>query len=360
MKVCVDARMVLNSGIGTVIQNFLINYSGEFELSVIGNPDDLDYKKNYQIIPSSTKIYSIKEQTELPRLIPKCDIFWSPHYNVPLLPIKARKRVVTIHDVFHLAYRSEASIAQRIYSSVVMNQAVNRSDKVITVSKFSESEIRKYLNVKANKIEVIYNGVDHNLFRIINDNAGLTAIKKKYNLPDRFILYVGNVKPHKNLRNVIEAMKKLGGDHRLVIVGKKHGFITGDPLLFQQIEQDKSFAGRVIFTDFVPNEDLPYLYNLASLFVFPSFYEGFGLPPLEAMACGCTVVASNAASIPEVCGDAATYFDPFNVNEIASKISEALSGNREEQKRKGVERAAMFSWSDFYKKQTQVFKTLLS
>src|SRR5260221_514486 len=131
MKVCIDARMVFHSGIGTIIQNFLLNFSGEFELSIIGNLADispfLEKKKNWKIHHTTVPIYSIREQIELPFLIPKCDIFWSPHYNVPILPIKSKKRVVNINDVFHLAFADTLSLAQRAYSRTVINQAIKRS-----------------------------------------------------------------------------------------------------------------------------------------------------------------------------------------------------------------------------------------
>ena len=181
-------------------------------------------------------------------------------------------------------------------------------------------------------------------------------------MPKKFILYVGNVKPHKNLTGLVEAFllaKEKLRDYHLVIVGKKEGFITGDASLIKRISDNEFLSERVIFTGYVPNDDLPVMYNLASLFVFPSFYEGFGLPPLEAMACGCPLLTSDAASMPEVCRDAARYFDAGNPSDIAEKIIDSLFGSDSDIfVQRGLRRIEDFSWKTFYKQQVDVFYKL--
>lgn len=368
MKVCIDARMIDSSGIGTIIQNFLVSFSGEFQLIVLGNENKLQSflasKSNYRIIKLDAPIYSLKEQFYLARLIPACDIFWSPHYNIPLLPIKAKKRVVNINDVFHLAFAHTVRWHQRKYAHFVINQAVRRSDKLITISKFSEAEIIRHAgHFDKSKLAIIYCGVDNNLFRRVDGKEALDKVRTKYNLPRKYVLFVGNVKPHKNLRTLVKAMALLKDKNencKLVIVGRKEGFINGDPQLFDEIGKDQFLLDNIGFTGFVPNEDLAYIYNLASVFVFPSFYEGFGLPPLEAMACGCPVLASNAASIPEICGESARYFDPSSSIEIANGILDCLSdGKHSDFIEKGLAHVKSFSWEESYREQILVFNSLL-
>jgi glycosyltransferase involved in cell wall biosynthesis len=310
-------------------------------------------------------IYTFREQIELPLRIPRSDIFWSPHYNVPVFPIRARRRLVTIHDAFHLAYFSSLPLPQKIYAKTLMNAAVRLSDKVITVSEFSKREIVKYTKVSEEKITVIYNGINRDLFHIMEDTAVSAGVKEKYGLPKRFILFVGNVKPHKNIKGLLLASERLLmeglDDFGIVIVGKKEGFIRCDEEVFGLLEGNERLKKRAVFTGYVENEDLPVLYNLASLFVFPSLYEGFGFPPLEAMACGCPVVVSNVASLPEVCGDAAYYVDPYDVESIAEGMLKVLTDDslRQRLKKKGLERIRLFDWAKSAKDHMMILRSLL-
>jgi glycosyltransferase involved in cell wall biosynthesis len=211
-----------------------------------------------------------------------------------------------------------------------------KANKVLTVSEFTKSELVRLTSCKKDNIFVTYNGVDKSWFNVE---------KKKSPLPGSYILYVGNVKPHKNLNSLIEAFEHIKDQipHRLVVVGKKEGFITADNDITLKAEK---LEDRVHFTGFV-NDDLLKQFTVhADAMVFPSLYEGFGLPPLEAMAVGCPVLASEAASIPEVCGEAAIYFDPQNPQEIGGKVVSFLKNipKREELIVKGKNRAQKFSW----------------
>ena len=315
---------------------------------LIGHSSEADLPYG-RAITTDIPIYSLAE-LRLPSLIPACDVFWSPHYNVPLLPVRAKKRLVTIHDVFHLAFFSTLSLKQKAYARLVFRAAVRNSASVITVSEFSRTEIMKYLNVSPARISVIPNGINHRLFRVIEDQKTRQGVQRKYQLPARFILYVGNVKPHKNLLTLVKAFATLPAaleSYHLVIVGKKEGFITGDTALHDFIRQNKSLGARVHFTGFVGEEDLPVLYNLARLFVFPSYYEGFGLPPLEAMACGCPVLTSNRASMPDICGEAAVYVSPDDPEAMAARM-QAIAGwspnHRERMIRQGQQQARRYTW----------------
>ncbi len=359
MNLFLDARMIEHSGIGTYIQNLLPFFKGKIDLILLGDENKIKkYVKDLEIIPLRSPIYFPLEQIEIPLKIKKCDIFWSPHFNAPIFSIKAKKRVVTIHDVFHLAFSKYYKFLERKYLNFLINSATKMSDIVITVSNFSKEEIIKYTNADPQKIKVIHNGVDTNIFKIYEKEI-LEKFKIKHNLPDKFILYVGNVKPHKNLKNAIKAFEILSRDYKdfyLVIVGKKEGFYKGDKEIFTFLEGDKSLSKRIIFTGYIEKEDLPFIYNLAFLLIFPSLYEGFGLPPLEAMACGCPVVASNIPVIREVCGDAVYYVNPLDPWEIAKGILE-VEENEEIRKgliNKGLDRVKNFSWENSAKKHLEV------
>ena len=348
MHLCVDARMYRASGIGTYLQNLLPALAGSFRLTLIGNPEEIE-EMNSVVIATNLPIYSVAELRRLPSLVPPCDLFWSPHYNVPLLPVRAR-RLVTIHDVFHLAFQRTLSLKQQLYAQGMFRAAVHQSHHIITVSEFSQSEIIRYLGVGPPRITVIPNGVDHRRFKVIDNPALLQRVRTKYGLPSKFVLYVGNVKPHKNLLTLVKAWALLPDafqDYRLVIVGKQEGFITGDGPLQMFIQRHPALAERIQFTGFVADDDLPVVYNLAHLFVFPSYYEGFGLPPLEAMACGCPVLMSDRASLPEVGGVGGCYVDPNQPEEMAKQIANLLQQTPHQRRRivqQGLAQAQRYTW----------------
>jgi glycosyltransferase involved in cell wall biosynthesis len=328
MKIVIDARMIESSGIGRYIESILSEIVEHFrDVVLLGDAVKLHKKlklsKNFQVIPFTDSIYSLSEQLKYPFIIPECDIFFSPHYNVPLLPIRARYRVVTIHDVYHLAFRKELSFPQKLYAKLVMKCALEKSDAIITVSHFSKREILKYTSEKyKDKVSVIHNG---EIFCEKEIRKGVRPISYPY------FLFVGNVKPHKNLKRAIDAFRLLLLDTsvsekslRFIIVGEKENFITRDNDIVGYIDGDKLLCERVIFTGWVSDDELVCLYAHAQAFIFPSFYEGFGFPPLESMALQVPVITSNVSSIPEICGDAVLYFDPFNVEDIYAKMKQIL------------------------------------
>jgi len=335
-ELCIDVRLAFNSGIGTYIRNLIAGLkNGPFKLRLIAHPETLPkwpLLSQFDLILSSSPLYSIEEQIKLPFLIPRSDLFWSPHYNIPLLPIRAKKRMVTIHDVYHLAFKHKLSAAKKIYASCVISQAAKRSDLIITVSEFSKLELIKYVGPSPEKIKVIHLGVDQTHFSI-----------KKESLPEKYLLYVGNLLPHKNVQGLLNALKYLKDPNlKLVIVSKT----TGAP------------SERVIYLNDVENKDLPSLYQNAYALVHPSFYEGFGFTPLEAMSCGCPVIASKAASLPEVCGDAAIYIDPYSPESIARGIEE-VAAVREVLKTKGFERVKKFNWDKTVKEHIEAIEKIL-
>ncbi|MDF9801083.1 glycosyltransferase involved in cell wall biosynthesis [Catalinimonas alkaloidigena] len=362
-KLCIDARMLYSSGIGTYLQSLLPTLAERYNLTLIGDAQEIS---SYQAIKitSNISIYSVQEIFKFPSLVPKCDIFWSPHYNVPILPIKAKKRLVTIHDVYHLAFLETLSLKQKLYAKIMMQAAVKKSHHVITVSQFSKKEIVKYTACPSDKIRVIYNGVNHAHFYPIRDSKRLQSVTKKYRLPNSFILFVGNVKPHKNLISLINAFALIRDKFphlSLVIVGKKEGFITNDNHVFDRISHDKSLEDSIHFTGFVADEDLPAIYSLADLFVFPSLYEGFGLPPLEAMACACPVLVSNYASMPEICGADIHYTDPTDAQQMATDIQKILSYPQKEKDKvikKGLQQVTSYTWDQSIREHVNLLDSL--
>ncbi|MEA3223035.1 MAG: glycosyltransferase family 1 protein [Thermodesulfobacteriota bacterium] len=362
IKLTIDVRAINNSGIGSYIKTLLpyLLHSEKFDICLLGNKETLYHAgfDDVHVVECRANIYSIKEQIEVPYNASGCEIFWSPHYNIPLLPVRAKKRVVTIHDVYHLAYIDRLKPLEKIYARVVLPMATWLSDKIITVSDFSKKEIVRYTHARPEKINVICNGVEFDRFNNAKANPDLL---KRY-LLTKYILYVGNVKPHKNIIGLIDAfaiLHKMAHDIKLVIVGRKEQFITGIQGLDKYINK-LGLEDHVVFTGVVDDNVLLSLYKGAIMFVFPSFYEGFGLPPIEAMASGTPVVASNAASIPEICGDAAVYVDPYNPGDIANGMIKVLedSNLRDTLVKKGIEKAKAFTWESSASAHIKIFEEL--
>jgi glycosyltransferase involved in cell wall biosynthesis len=324
MKLVIDIRLINASGIGTYLKNILPGILHTFDqVVVLGNRQEINkfhWSKKVKIIEFNAKIYSLNEQILYPIVVPKCDVFWAPHFNLPLLPIRAKKVVATIHDVNHLAGVSPISMVKKKYANLLFQNAVNKANLIFTVSEFSKRELLKYTKVNHEKIKVVYCGVDQSFFQNQKNDRGLK-------LPENYILYVGNVKPHKNLIILLKAYcllsNELRAKYQLVIIGKKEGFITQDKQIDDYIKSN-NLENQITFTGYVDDLDLPKIYQEAALFVFPSLYEGFGLPILEALAARTLVISSNAGSLPEIGGEAIVYFDPINHTELAHKMTENL------------------------------------
>jgi len=341
--------MIYNSGIGTYLQNMIPNLLKNYELILLGKEKEIKsfpWADKVQIINFDNPIYSFLEQLIMPFKIPGCSIFLSPHYNVPILPVRADKRLVIVHDVYHLAFNNKLTFFQRLYSKLMIYSAVHISDKIITSSRFSKSEILKYECVDESKVSVVYFGFDFKEFSSHGDD--FNSVKNKYNLPDEYFLFVSNIKPHKNLYNLLSSLQiilqKRSGI-KLIVVGEYKKLITADKESFGLLDRNSLLNDNTIFTGYINKEELVLLYKNARALVFPSFYEGFGIPPVEAMACRCPVISSNAASLPEACGNAALFIDPHNINDIAEKMLKILLDNnlRDELIKNGEENIKRFS-----------------
>jgi glycosyltransferase involved in cell wall biosynthesis len=357
--ITIDARWINTSGIGTYLKNILPGVIESFpnidfcllgDLSVLG-AQKWTKKTNVRLISVSSSMYSVAEQFEIVRKIPKeTSIFWATHYNIPLF---YRGRIlVTVYDLFHLA-RPElvGGLHKRLYAKVMFTAVRYRAAAILTISRFTKDEFIRLTDGDIKNIFPIHLGIADDWFHIPKANK---IYSKEY------ILFVGNVKPHKNIRTLIKAFGLIYKDipHDLIIVGKREGFITGDQFVAQEA---KRLGDRVQFTGYVKDKELHQYFANADALVFPSLYEGFGFPPLEAMAAGCPVLVSNVASMPEICGDAAVYFNPYSPDDIATKLADVLTNEylRESMRIKGYEQARSFVWSKCVKQTCDVISALL-
>lgn len=283
----------------------------------------------------------------------KYDIYWQPNF-IPNKGIKAQKTITTVHD-FSFILHKEFHPKERIeYFEKNFFQNILRSDVLITGSEYSKKEILERLDFEDKDIYVIYHGIDHALFKVYDD------LNIDFELPKKFIFSVGSIEPRKNLLGLLKAYNLLSNDikkeYKLVLAGFK-GWENEE--IMNIINKNKE---NIIYLGFISDIELAKTYNLASCFVFPSFYEGFGLPVLESMACGTPVICSNSSSLPEVGGDAVVYCDSYNINDIREKIEFVLS-NKNLQKEmifKGLEQAKLFSWEKSAEKHIQVFQKVLN
>ena len=282
------------------------------------------------------------------------DIFFSMDSRFPLTPLWARKKVVVVHDIQimrHLAaparYPIDAPWATLKYFSLGMGKALRTADTIITVSQFTAYELVSFGGVRRDRIRVIPNGIDHERFHPPGDNSRLEEVRSRYNLPPAFHLFVGQPTKQKNLRLIVEsyASGSLSGEFQLPVVvtcSLRRSTLFADTLA--RIEQ-AGLSGLFQFTGYVREEDLPLIYAAAQSLLYPSRYEGFGLPPLEAMACGTPVICSSTTALPEVVGDAALFIDPeqpWSLTEAIRKVHDEPT--RSKLVKQGLERAQAFTW----------------
>lgn len=278
----------------------------------------------------------------------KPDIFFMPNINIG--PVSDRcKKVITFHDLSYEIYPEHFSIKRRLWHKFIDPQKRAReANKIIAISESTKNDLINLYNISSEKIKVIYSGVDDKFQPVLWSDVRLERIKQKYLLPDFFVLYFGAIEPRKNIIGLIKSFEQLKDGHsdkknlKLVIAGIK-GWLF-DKII--KTARDSRYASDIIFTGFIANQDKLYVYNLASVFVYPSFYEGFGFPPLEAMACGLPAITSNVSSLPEVVGDGAIMVDPYNADEITQAMDLCLSNEdlRSELREKGLTQAKKFSW----------------
>lgn len=348
VHVVVDARMARDSGIGTYIRNTVgrvAALSPEWRFTLLGDRSVLERQHegwarhaNTMIADCRAPIYGIREQFVLRARIPRdAGLYWAPHYNIPTF--STVPLVATVHDLAHLRLPEHTqNPMRRVYARTMYRALHARARAVLCDSTFTLNEYRALVGERTNgAAEVVHAGVDETWFSIPDSPSPE---------PRPYFLFVGNLKPHKNVGLVLEAMRLAAGppsDTLLVIIGRRDGMRTRDDTLATMAA---ALGERVRFLGEVDEDALRrYVKNAAAL-VFPSLYEGFGLPPLEAMAAGTPAIVSRAASLPEVCGDAALYVDPTNAADLASAMQRVLGSAelREDLARRGRERARGFSW----------------
>ncbi len=287
------------------------------------------------------------------------DLVHDPTGVTPFLFGGGRARtVVTVHDVFAWSCPGTSTLLDTLIYRHWLPRVLPRVDTVITDSQASKADIVRFLGIPAARVRVIYVGVSA-AFRPASQSE-IAVVRSSYGLSDRYILFVGSVEKRKNLRGLLRAyacLRRMEETCPLVVAGVRRRKYTAIMETLWELDLEK----HVIFTGYVPDADLPALYSGADLFVFPSLYEGFGLPPLEAMACGTPVVCSNAASLPEVVGDAAITVDPYDVEGLAEAMRRVLTDAnlRQELREKGLQRAKQFTWERAARETIAVYQKVL-
>lgn len=330
--------------------------------------DTLKETENFKIVQLSGGPYPTWEQFALPKAAKKygCDILHCTSNTAPVNP--GMPLVVTLHDIIYLEgisiFKKGGTWYQKfgnMYRRYVVPAVVKKSDKIITVSKFERNRINEFFGFPESddRLVAVYNGVSEH-FAPVKDKNELKRVKEKYKLPDNFFFFLGNTDPKKNTPGTLKAfsnyVKQTGEDVYLVMLDYEHQELTkilsdiGDPDLIN----------RIVLTGYVINTDLPSIYNLCSVFVYPSLRESFGIPMLEAMRCGTPVITSNTSSMPEVSGNAAYIIDPFKPDEITNAMIEIVNNQdlRKELVEKGLKQAEKFSWANMAKEVLELYQTV--
>lgn len=362
MKIAIDFRIfgTKYGGLGRYNLEFLrrlIKLDNQNQYVLIFKEDPrLELPSNFQIEICNCHWYSLKEQFVLPWLLYKikADLVHFPHFNVPIL--YSNPYVVTIHDLIMTKFPSQrASTHSKIffkfkywfYNQVIRHAVIN-AEKIIAVSKFTAKDIKEYFSLsdkEARKIEVVYEGV----------SIYHSSQKEAFNLPKNYFLYVGNAYPHKNLEwlvNTFDEFFKKHQEYHLVLVGNNDYF-------YKRLKKNNQ-CPNVIFTGHLSDDILVSYYKNAKAYIFPSKYEGFGLPPLEAMSHSLPVLSSNSSCLPEILGHSALYFDPNDKDDLLSKMEEITTNKllRSELIAKGLKQVQKYSWSGMAKQILSIYKIL--
>jgi glycosyltransferase involved in cell wall biosynthesis len=317
-QITIDLRMYKKSGIGRYLQIVMpalvprLNAQG---IRILGNPEDFANEtwsrdSRIEVREFRAPTFGAAEQwAGLCGFYDNSGLLWSPQYNVPLW--HQGKLLVTIHDVCQLAHpETLGNDIQRWYARKLLSHVASRAEAILCVSEFTASEVQRFLEIDGSRLIVTYPDIA---------NAWSVHSLPPNRKGDPYLLAVGNIKKHKNLRILIEAFERITErvPHKLIVVGKQDGFRNFDS---EMASHSTLLNGRVVFIGHVSDEELGSYYAGAEALVFPSIYEGFGFPIIEAMVHGCPVACSKSSSFPEVAGDAALFFDPFSVRDIADAI----------------------------------------
>ena len=366
MRIGIDFHLAEREGTGncTYMRNLvesLVRLDSQNEYFLYVTDSQFPYHRIFKDY-KNVRLRSLRFKSPLLRIpllgfmtfVDKIDIFHVNYYGPPFF---RGKMLLTIHDLSFFYIPECFTTFERVKNRVLIPININRASKVLTVSEYSKKDITESYNIPPELVEVGYNGANA-IFVPITDLDHAARIVKSYGVSGKYILYVGRLNKRKNLTGLVKAFTMLKErksiPHQLVIGGIKD-FL---PQAETEMINTSPYKDDIIFTGYLPEEHLPMFYGLADVFVYPSFYEGFGLPCLEAMSCGCPVISSNVTSLPEVVGDAGILVDPSNVNQIAQAMFEVVSteGLRPEMSMKGLERAKLFSWDKTAKKILEVIE----
>ena len=374
MKVAIDIRRMTEFGIGTYIRNVvktLARLDHESKYFLIGSPEKVaecgDLPANFHAVRLADREDTLKGSIEFRAIVRRleCDVAHIPHlFWIPRgLPCPY---IVTVHDLLDHMYgaRDGSNLRRRMHLQLT-RRALRKAARVLAVSQFTKCEIEKILTIPDARVEVVYNAIDERFLHGHASEADRQLIAQRYQVNYPFLLYAGAIRPHKNVVRIIEAFSALKTelqkerelpDLKLIIIGDD---LSGHPDLRRTVVRS-GVQNDVRFLGFVPIEVLRIFYDVAKLFVFPSLYEGFGLPPLEAMAHGTPVVTSNTSSLPEVAGNASLLVNPENVFEIQRAMQKALLDPvlRDRMKQRGYEQAKRFSWTSSVERILQIYREI--
>lgn len=296
---------------------------------------------------------------DMDRWLPRGDIFHATDHLLP--PLKKSRTIFTIHDLIFRFFPQYHLPLNRWFLDLMLPKFMRQANAIIAVSENTRRDVVRLMNIPPEKITVIYEGVGP-LFYPHRDPADLERVRAKYGLPDRFILFFSTIEPRKNLVTLLDAYASLLNQEasipNLVVMGRK-GWLYRSTL--QRIN-DLGLTGRVLLTDWVTGEDVPLILGMAEVFAFPSLYEGFGLTPLEAMACGTPVISSNASSLPEVLGNAAILVEPCDAAGFANSIRRVLDDDalRQKMRAEGLAQAGHFTWERAARQTLAVYESVAS
>jgi len=372
VKVAIDIRRMTEFGIGTYIRNVvrtLARLDRESKYFLIGSPAKVTecgpLPGNFHAVALADADNTLKGMVDFRAIVRRldCDVVHVPHlYWMPRglgCPY-----VLTVHDLLEHMYgsRNESGLRRSLHFYLTRH-VLRGAARVLAVSQFTKNEVHKLLAIPDERIEVVYNAIDERFLHGHASQSDRELIAQRYQVNYPFILYAGAIRPHKNVVRIIEAFSALKSelakdgqfpDLKLIIIGDD---LSSHPRLRRTVVRS-GVQNEVRFLGFVPIEVLRIFYDVAKIFVFPSLYEGFGLPPLEAMAHGTPVVTSNTSSLPEVVGTAALVVNPENVFEIRRALQKALCDSelRSRMKQRGYEQAQRFSWTNSVSRILEIYR----
>jgi glycosyltransferase involved in cell wall biosynthesis len=346
-EVVLDARW-LRSGIGRYIITLLQQLKQQLpqvSLTCITMPEHIETIAPYcdRVIPLACDIYTLREQLALPAIRRGASVFCSPHYNVPLL--RRGKIVATVHDITHLIFPAYGSrMSSRLYAEPMLRMACARVSHIVTPSNYTRQTLIDRLHADPEKISAIHCAVDE-VFQLRDKKEAAERVEQAHGIDEPYMLYVGSTAPHKNLSGLLEAYERLRVRKRdtpalVLVLPERRSAAQADQRLGSLMN-----GPGIHRLHAVSDRSLADLYSAACMTLLPSFEEGFGLPAVESMACGTPVLCSNAASIPEIAGEAAGYFSPHSIEEMSCAIEELLNSTSMQLRLTalGLERAAMYS-----------------